>query len=935
MLPGTLWRRVLQLLLLPRLIETKDGSFEVDLGNSGARRLQSAPAHSRLPSFSQDAESLRKEAQVKFRTAEEVAGLSKMQSDAADLRLAGDPRNVPGPEWPAQTQEESNEAWPTGHQPASLAAWSVKHGKLSMCWQSKVLRDVEHGWPGQCVGLLFVQATTLTTCRNSCLNDPRCSVWQFNPGQMNGGCWQGQGHHCESRNGYNPVQFSGGQRIQHGSIRVMKQMSGIEVHGLRPIGKLYSDDQSTNIERCRNVCYSDILCQYWQYGEDGCRVEDPTYSSVQYPLTLEGGASKTSEYARRILAGEYIQHLCPPRSQPEFRAALRKDHPDPLGEYAAWRLVPYGILLALVILTLFCLAFCIIDYQDLADEEPMTGVGARMTSSRSRKDANRRGADSSLARQSHSPSSKTAQAPLPLQLASLPQRIFSPPQQATFGFSPANVPVAGIRPGPKVQFKECPATEITRSCTKWNYVCLDFNQLPWAVNEAFRIASSGRPGPCHIDLPKDIVSMKAQVPEAIFKKAATLTADAPPMLDMGAVQKAAELINKAKRPILYVGQGASHCPEILTQLAKKANIPVTTTCHAMGIFDEREPLSMHMLGMHGAAYANFAIQNADCIIAVGSRFDDRTTGIVAKYAPKAKAAEKDGTGGIIHINIDKSSFGKVVQPTVAVWADTEHALQALEPLVSAGDREDWLKQCQAWKEQHAFDYVKAPAGKIKVQQVLSELNSYLHRQDVYSKKNVFVATGVGNHQMMSCQFLRWIKPRSFITSGSLGVMGAGLPFAIGTQVANPDSLTILIDGDGSFGMTNMDLQTVKRYNLPIKMAVMNDDRQQMVWVWQRLFFEGRYISVTNDNPDFVALAKAYGIHAVQCDNEEDLPKVIEEWMSHDGPMLVDFKVVPDICLPMVAPGKALDEMILLPDRDAVLGTEEELGSMKFEGLAPS
>jgi len=485
-------------------------------------------------------------------------------------------------------------------------------------------------------------------------------------------------------------------------------------------------------------------------------------------------------------------------------------------------------------------------------------------------------------------------------------------------------------------FQECPATEITRSCTKWNYVCLDFNQLPWAVNEAFRIASSGRPGPCHIDLPKDIVSMKAQVPEAIFKKAATLTADAPPMLDMGAVQKAAELINKAKRPILYVGQGASHCPEILTQLAKKANIPVTTTCHGMGIFDEREPLSMHMLGMHGAAYANFAIQNSDCIIAVGSRFDDRTTGIVAKYAPKAKAAEKDGTGGIIHINIDKSSFGKVVQPTVAVWADTEHALQALEPLVSsAGDREDWLKQCQAWKEQHAFDYVKAPAGKIKVQQVLSELNSYLHKEDVFSKKNVFVATGVGNHQMMSCQFLRWIKPRSFITSGSLGVMGAGLPFAIGTQVANPDSLTILIDGDGSFGMTNMDLQTVKRYNLPIKMAVMNDDRQQMVWVWQRLFFEGRYISVTNDNPDFVALAKAYGIHAVQCDNEEDLPKVIEEWMSHDGPMLVDFKVVPDICLPMVAPGKALDEMILLPDRDAVLGTEEELGSMKFEGLAPS
>eukprot|EP00931_Biecheleriopsis_adriatica_P075102 TRINITY_DN4904_c0_g1_i1.p1 TRINITY_DN4904_c0_g1~~TRINITY_DN4904_c0_g1_i1.p1 ORF type:complete len:657 (-),score=129.28 TRINITY_DN4904_c0_g1_i1:157-2127(-) len=486
-------------------------------------------------------------------------------------------------------------------------------------------------------------------------------------------------------------------------------------------------------------------------------------------------------------------------------------------------------------------------------------------------------------------------------------------------------------------FQECPATEITRSCTKWNYVCLDFNQLPWAVNEAFRIASSGRPGPCHIDLPKDIVSMRAQVPDAIFKKASSATSDAPPMLDMAAIQKAAALINKSKRPIFYVGQGASHCPEILAKVVKKANVPVTTTCHAMGIFDERDPLSMHMLGMHGAAYANFAIQNSDCIVAIGSRFDDRTTGIVDKYAPKARAAEKEGTGGIVHINIDKTVFGKVLQPTVPVWADTEYALQALDNLITTPtdpERENWVTQCQEWKKSHAFDYVKAPGGQIKVQQVIAAMNEYLHKTGKI--EDTIIATGVGNHQMMSCQFVRWIKPRTFITSGSLGVMGAGLPFAIGTQVANPDKLTILVDGDGSFGMTNMDLQTVKRYNLPIKMAIMNDDRQQMVWVWQRLFFEGRYISVDNVNPDFVALSKAYGIEAVSCDNEKDLPGVIEKWLSHDGPMLVDFRVVPDICLPMVAPGKALDEMILLQDRDAVLGTsDEELGSMKFEGLAPS
>lgn len=489
-------------------------------------------------------------------------------------------------------------------------------------------------------------------------------------------------------------------------------------------------------------------------------------------------------------------------------------------------------------------------------------------------------------------------------------------------------------------FQECPATEITRPCTKWNYVCLDFNQLPWAINEAFRIAASGRPGPCHIDLPKDIVSMRAQVPASVFRPMGQEAfTDAPPMLDMKAVKEAVELINKAKQPILYVGQGASECPELVRQVAEKAKIPVTTTCHGMGIFDERNDLSLHMLGMHGAAYANFAIQQSDCIIAVGSRFDDRTTGIVDKYAPKAKAAEAAGTGGIVHINIDKNSFGKVVQPTVAVWSDCSVALEAMIDNVKApvdGSRDKWLDMCQAWKSEHKHGYVKAPGGRIKTQQVIEAINTELQAKKLQDKKEVFICTGVGNHQMMSAQFIRYSRPRSYISSGSLGVMGAGLPFAIGTQVANPDSLTILIDGDGSFNMTNMDLATIKRYQLPVKIAVMNDARQQMVWIWQRLFFDGRYISVDNVNPDYVALAKAYGIESVACEKEEDLPGVVEKFLGYDGPMLVEFKVVPDICLPMVAPGKALDEMILLKDREFVFGSsEEEMGEMKFEGLAPS
>jgi len=488
-------------------------------------------------------------------------------------------------------------------------------------------------------------------------------------------------------------------------------------------------------------------------------------------------------------------------------------------------------------------------------------------------------------------------------------------------------------------FQECSATEITRPCTKWNFVCHDFNALPGALNDALRMAQSGRPGPCHLDLPKNIVSMSAQVPPQVFQKSGGPLLDSPPLLDMDTIEQAAKLINEAKRPIFVVGQGASDCPEVLRRVALKLNMPVTTTVHGMGIFDEREALSMHMLGMHGAAYANFAVQNADVIVAIGSRFDDRTTGVVAKYAPKAMAAEHAGTGGIVHINIDKTSFNKVVSPTVAVWSDCGNALEALEDLVerpACAEREAWTAQCLEWKNGHPFGYVKAPGGLLKTQQVIEAINAFLHDKGWMDSKDISICTGVGNHQMMSAQFVRWTKPRSMITSGSLGVMGAGLPFVIGTQVAKPNGLSILIDGDGSFNMTNMDLQTVKRYNLPVKMAVMNDERQQMVYVWQRLFFEGRYISVDNVNPDYVMLARAHGIEAVSCDNEENLPGVIEKWLSHPGPMLVEFKVVPDICLPMVAPGKALDEMILLEDRAMVFGTsDEERGQMKFEGMAPS
>lgn len=334
----------------------------------------------------------------------------------------------------------------------------------------------------------------------------------------------------------------------------------------------------------------------------------------------------------------------------------------------------------------------------------------------------------------------------------------------------------------------------------------------------------------------------------------------------------------------------------------------------MGVFSEHHPQSMHMLGMHGAAYANFAIQESDLIIAVGSRFDDRTTGLLGKYAPVAKAAAEEGRGGFVHFDIEPSQFGRVIAPTVAVPGDCKGALQMLLPMVdpstaSTPARQEWVAHCAKLRADFPFQYTPAPEGKLKTQSVIEALYAGLKPQE----EKMVVSTGVGNHQMMSCQFIRWTQPRSIITSGSLGTMGFGLPAAIGAQIANPDKMVILVDGDSSFNMTLNDLGTVVENNLPIKIAIMNDFRQQMVVVWQELFFDGRQTATKNVNPDFVQLADSYGIESFRCETTADLPAAVERFINAKGPVLVDFRVVPDICLPMVAPGKALDDMFKFGD----------------------
>ena len=504
-------------------------------------------------------------------------------------------------------------------------------------------------------------------------------------------------------------------------------------------------------------------------------------------------------------------------------------------------------------------------------------------------------------------------------------------------------------------FQECLAVDLTRPCTKWSYQVRSVEEVRSVVHEAIRVASSGKRGPVHLDLPKDVMT-------ALLRGGSLpLSMQPPPIpVDRGALERCVALLAKAKKPILYVGQGANDAPEELLALAEAANIPWTTTVHAMGVLSEHHPSSMHMLGMHGAAYANYAIQEADLIIAVGSRFDDRTTGVLPKYAPEARKAHEEGTGGFIHFDIEPSQIGRVLHPTIAVAGDAVHALQQLVPMVQNGpkpehDRGAWMQRCHELKAEFPFQYTPPPDGKLKTQSAIEAIYKGLQSREkdlivatgerriltlspsnpnplTHTLPSLVAFTGVGNHQMMACQFIRWTQPRQMITSGSLGTMGFGLPAAIGAQVACPDKTVLLIDGDGSFNMTLNDLGTIKEHQLPVKIAIMNDHSQQMVHVWQRLFFDNRLMATHNVNPDYVALAKSFDIESYCCRHVDELPETIEKFVNAKGPILIDFRVVPDICLPMVAPGKGLDEMFLpgtlTLDNDAA-------HDPKMEGLAPS
>ncbi len=469
-------------------------------------------------------------------------------------------------------------------------------------------------------------------------------------------------------------------------------------------------------------------------------------------------------------------------------------------------------------------------------------------------------------------------------------------------------------------FQECPAVDITKPITKWSY-CIDtIDEIEEVIDKAFFIANDKKKGVVHLDIPKCVLAAKnseiqKKINDNTFNDNSNIIKDSSYVKDIefiNKIKKISKIINQSKKPIFYIGQGCNNYSELLSQLVVKSNIPITTTIHAMGVFDENHPLSLKFLGMHGSAYANYAIQDSDCIIAIGSRFDDRTTGNLEYYAPEAKKASKQKNGGIIHVNIEKSEINKIVNSDYDFNCDAGIFMKSLSKYIEYQPRKKWIDQLQIWKKNFPFNYDKLTDGKLKTQDVIIELNKQLYNQKLID--NTIITTGVGNHQMMAAQMIYWKKPKSMITSGSLGVMGVGLPYSIGVQIANPNKLVLDIDGDGSFNHTLSDLKTVSEHNLPIKIAILKDGYQSMVKVWEELFYEGRITATKLDkNPDYCKLADAFDIMSIKIDNRDHLSDNIIEFLNYPGPILAEFIVETDNCFPLVAPGKALDDLILHSD----------------------
>jgi acetolactate synthase-1/2/3 large subunit len=446
-------------------------------------------------------------------------------------------------------------------------------------------------------------------------------------------------------------------------------------------------------------------------------------------------------------------------------------------------------------------------------------------------------------------------------------------------------------------FQEVDIVGITRPITKHNYLVKDVNDLANTIKAAFYIATTGRPGPVLVDLPKDVLAAKTvfEYPKTISLRSYNPVVDG----NMRQIKKAAELINESKRPLLYVGGGviSSNASAEVRALADKLRAPITTTLHGLGAYPEQSKLSLGMLGMHGTWYSNMAVDQCDVLIAIGARFDDRVTGKVEAFAKNAKK---------IHIDIDPSAISKNVPADVPIVGDVKRVLKQLNELVKPLDTKEWLKTIDEWKAEHPLRYKQD--GSLRAQHVIDKLGEI-------TNGDAIVVSDVGQSQMWTAQFFKWKHPRTQITSGGLGTMGFSLPAAMGAAFGRTDLPVVCISGDGGFQMNIQELATVAQNNLPLKIFIINNGYLGMVRQWQEFFWKKRYSHTQITSPDFVRVAEAYGIPAQRVSLPAEVEGTIRKALAHkDGPMLVEFVVVPEEnVFPMIPAGQTVNEIIDSPE----------------------
>ena len=441
-------------------------------------------------------------------------------------------------------------------------------------------------------------------------------------------------------------------------------------------------------------------------------------------------------------------------------------------------------------------------------------------------------------------------------------------------------------------FQEADVTGITRPISKHNYLVKDIKELGRIVKEAFYIASTGRPGPVVIDLPVDVTTdtWDGDTPDKINLPGYKPSYDG----NVRQIKMAAEAINRSKRPVIYAGGGviSSNSSKQLIELAKKANLPVNTTLLALGVFPEDNEKALGMLGMHGTVPANYAVHKSDLLIAIGARFDDRITGKIDEFAPQAK---------IIHIDVDPTSISKNIKVDIPVVGDAKNILTELIKHVSYVERKEWFGKIAGWKKKYHVSYDNTD-DVVKPQYVVEQICEA-------TKGAAIVTTEVGQNQMWAAQYYTYTNPRSFLSSGGLGTMGFGFPAAIGAQLGCPDKIVIAIAGDGSFQMNIQELSTAVKYNLPVKVAILNNGYLGMVRQWQELFYDKRYAHTLLDgNPDFVQVAKAYGADGFLVTDKKNVRPIIEKAISINGPVVIDFRVDPEEnVFPMIPAGQAVTQ----------------------------